>query len=102
MENIPLGYVFNSFKWFILIEIFFHYSSSVEHGVFRMTKNEHCKLYLKSKATQGVEKFNILPETPVEYEVTMIKFERVRTFTIIIFDQLSISVIGQRGTTIER
>jgi hypothetical protein len=43
-----------------------------------MMKNEHCKLYLSSQATQGVEKFNIPPDVPVEYEVIMLKLERVR------------------------
>ncbi|CAF3346195.1 unnamed protein product [Rotaria sp. Silwood2] len=47
LQNIPLG---------------------VECAVFRMTKGERWKLYLKSKATQGVEKFHIPSDLPVEYE----------------------------------
>jgi hypothetical protein len=42
-----------------------------------MTRNEHSKLALKYKATTGIEKFNIPPNTPVEYEVTLLNFEKV-------------------------
>jgi hypothetical protein len=56
------------------------HSSSVEQATFRMMKNEFSKLYLSGEATKGVEKFNIPPNTPVIYEVTMLKFERVRKF----------------------
>jgi hypothetical protein len=45
----------------------------------KMTKNEHCQLKLKSKATTGIEKFNIPLNTPVEYHVTLNNFEKVRT-----------------------
>ncbi|CAF1097701.1 unnamed protein product [Rotaria sordida] len=57
LQNIPLG---------------------VEYAIFRMTKSEYWKLYLKSKATKGVEKFHIPADSPVEYEVTMIEFERAK------------------------
>jgi hypothetical protein len=96
VKDIPVGYVLNSLNWLILIEILSAHSSSVEQAVFKMTKNEYCKLYLNSKATQGVEKFNIPPDTPVEYEVTMIKFERVRKITIIIFNNHRISFYRPR------
>lgn len=43
-----------------------------------MTKSEHAQLKLKSKATAGIEKFNIPANTPVQYEVTLINFEKVR------------------------
>ena len=43
----------------------------------KMTKQEHARLKLKSKATAGVEKFNIPSNTPVEYEVTLVNFEKV-------------------------
>jgi hypothetical protein len=42
-----------------------------------MTKNEHSQLKLKSKATTGVEKFNIPSNTPVVYDVTLVNFEKV-------------------------
>ncbi len=51
---------------------------SVEQALTKMTKQEHAQLKLKSKATTGVEKFNIPANTPVEYEVTLINFEKVR------------------------
>ncbi|CAF4681235.1 unnamed protein product, partial [Rotaria socialis] len=50
----------------------------VEHALTKMTKNEHAQLKLKSKATAGVEKFNIPANTPVQYDVTLINFEKVR------------------------
>lgn len=43
-----------------------------------MTKGEHAQLKLKSKATTGVEKFNIPANTPVQYDVTLNSFEKVR------------------------
>jgi hypothetical protein len=46
-----------------------------------MTRNEHSKLSLKSKATTGIEKFNIPADTPVEYEVTLLNFEKVRSYS---------------------
>lgn len=42
-----------------------------------MTKNEHAQLKLKSKATTGVEKFNIPANVPVQYDVTLLNFEKV-------------------------
>ncbi len=51
---------------------------SVEQAITKMMKGEHARLTLKSKATAGVEKFNIPSDTPVEYEVTLINFEKVR------------------------
>jgi len=42
-----------------------------------MTKNEHALLKLTSKATTGVEKFNIPNNTPVQYDVTLLNFEKV-------------------------
>ncbi|CAF3885680.1 unnamed protein product [Rotaria sordida] len=57
LQNIPLG---------------------VEYAVFRMSKGDHWKLYLKSKGTQGVEKFHIPPDSPVEYEVTIIDLEQTK------------------------
>jgi len=46
-----------------------------------MTKNEKAQLKLRSKATTGVEKFNIPANTPVEYEVTLLNFEKVCLFS---------------------
>ncbi|CAF4988298.1 unnamed protein product, partial [Rotaria sp. Silwood1] len=57
LQNIPLG---------------------VEYAIFRMSKGDHWKLSLKSKATQGVEKFHIPPNLPVEYEVTLLNLERAK------------------------
>jgi hypothetical protein len=51
---------------------------SIEQALTKMTKNEHAQLKLKSKATTGVEKFNIPKNTPVQYEVTLLNFEKVR------------------------
>jgi hypothetical protein len=42
-----------------------------------MTKGEHSQIKLKSKATFGVEKFNIPKNSPVEYIVTLHDFEKV-------------------------
>ena len=50
---------------------------SVEHAITKMTKHEQCQLKLKSKATTGVEKFNIPKDSPVQYEVTLVNFEKV-------------------------
>ncbi|CAF1612912.1 unnamed protein product [Rotaria magnacalcarata] len=50
----------------------------VEHALTKMTKNEHAQLKLKSKATTGVEKFNIPANTPVQYDVTLINFEKAK------------------------
>jgi FK506-binding protein 4/5 len=50
----------------------------VEQALTKMTKQEHAQLKLKSKATTGVEKFNIPANTPVEYEVTLINFEKAK------------------------
>ncbi|CAF4577365.1 unnamed protein product [Rotaria sp. Silwood1] len=50
----------------------------VEHAVTKMTKNEHAQLKLKSKATTGVEKFNIPKNTPVQYDVTLLNFEKAK------------------------
>ncbi|CAF0995714.1 unnamed protein product [Adineta ricciae] len=48
----------------------------VEHAITRMTKGEHCQLKLKSKATFGLEKFNIPKNAHVEYIVTLHDFEK--------------------------
>jgi FK506-binding protein 4/5 len=50
----------------------------VEHAVTKMTKGEHAQLKLKSKATTGVEKFNIAKDTPVQYDVTLVNFEKAK------------------------
>ncbi len=50
---------------------------SLEHAVTRMTKGENSQIKLKSKATIGLEKFNIPKNTPVEYIVTLNNFEKV-------------------------
>lgn len=50
---------------------------SVEHAITKMTKNEQSQLKLKSAATNGIEKFNIPKNTPVQYEVTLLNFEKV-------------------------
>ncbi|CAF3085528.1 unnamed protein product [Rotaria sp. Silwood2] len=50
----------------------------VEHAMTKMTKNEHAQLKLKSKATTGVEKFSIPKNTPVQYDVTLLNFEKAK------------------------
>jgi len=50
----------------------------VEHAITKMTKNEHAQLKLKSKATTGVEKFNIPKDIPVQYDVTLVTFEKAK------------------------
>ncbi|CAF1193639.1 unnamed protein product [Rotaria sordida] len=50
----------------------------VEHAITKMTKNEHAQLQLKSDATTGVEKFNIPKNTPVQYDVTLLNFEKAK------------------------
>jgi len=50
----------------------------VEQAITKMTKNEHAQLKLKSKATTGVEKFNIPTHAPVQYEVTVLNFEKAK------------------------
>jgi len=50
----------------------------VEQAITKMTKNEHAQLKLKSKATTGVEKFNIPANAPVQYEVTVLNFEKAK------------------------
>lgn len=42
-----------------------------------MTKGEHSQIKLKSKATNGLEKFNIPKNSHVEYIVTLKDFEKV-------------------------
>lgn len=67
---------------------------SVEVASYRMTKNEFSKLYLSGDATKGLEKFNIPTGAPVVYEVTMLKFDRVRKCSCI---QLSFHfILGER------
>jgi hypothetical protein len=51
---------------------------SIERAVCKMLLNEHCQLVLKGKALQGLEKFSIPMDGSVQYEITLIKFERVR------------------------
>lgn len=51
---------------------------SVEFAVTKMAKAEHSHLQLKSKATKGVEKFGAAENTPVEYEVTLVNFEKAK------------------------
>ena len=43
-----------------------------------MLLNEHCRLDLKGAALDGLEKFSISKDETVQYEITLIKFERVR------------------------
>lgn len=42
-----------------------------------MTKGENSQIKLKSKATKGLEKFNIPKNAHVEYIVTLNNFEKV-------------------------
>ena len=56
---------------------------SVEHAITNMTKGENVQLQLKSKATTGIEKFNIPSNTPVQYDVTLQNFEKVRKHSIV-------------------
>jgi len=64
---------------FIVGEGFLHnIPEGIEHAITKMTKSEHSKLTLKSKATTGVEKFNIPQNTTVEYEVTLVNFEKAK------------------------
>jgi len=57
---------------------------SVERAVCKMLLNEQCQLVLKGKAVQGLEKFSIPMDESVQYEITLIKFERVRQGNIIL------------------
>ncbi|UJR21012.1 hypothetical protein I4U23_024112 [Adineta vaga] len=50
----------------------------VEHALTKMTKNELARLTLKSKATTGVEKFNIPKNSTVQYDVTLLNFEKAK------------------------
>lgn len=43
-----------------------------------MLLNEHCQLVLRGKALQGMDNSSIPSDGSVQYEVTLIKFERVR------------------------
>ncbi|CAF1929573.1 unnamed protein product [Rotaria magnacalcarata] len=52
--------------------------AGVEVCAFKMTTGEHCKLFLKSKGLVGLEKFNIPSDATVEYELKLIKVERVK------------------------
>ncbi len=72
LQNIPEGFVI--FKVFPSID--FH-DFSLEQAITRMTKGEHSQIKLKSKATIGLEKFNIPKNSPVEYLVTLNNFEKV-------------------------
>jgi len=73
IQNIPEGFVVSFFFYLINFVDF-----SVEQAITKMTKNELAQLKLRSKATTGVEKFNIPANTPVQYEVTLLNFEKVR------------------------
>ena len=42
-----------------------------------MTKNEHSRLALKGNGLNGLDKFNIPQTSSVEYEVTLLNFEKV-------------------------
>ncbi|CAF1203312.1 unnamed protein product, partial [Rotaria sordida] len=54
-----------------------HIPLGVEHAVCKMLLNEHCQLVLKAKALQGLEKFSIPMNESVQYEITLVKFERL-------------------------
>ncbi|CAF0841518.1 unnamed protein product [Adineta ricciae] len=51
---------------------------AVELAVTKMTKNEHSRLALKGKGLNGLEKFNIPQTSSVEYEVTLLNFEKAK------------------------
>ena len=69
---------------------------SVEQAITKMTKGELAQLKLKFKATTGIEKFNIPANTPVQYEVTLLNFEKVRCLFIQMIDYLSL-LLGERN-----
>ncbi|CAF0887919.1 unnamed protein product [Rotaria sordida] len=48
----------------------------IEYAITRMTKGENSQLKLKSKATIGIEKFNIPKNAHVKYIVTLHDFEK--------------------------
>ncbi|CAF3713293.1 unnamed protein product [Rotaria sp. Silwood1] len=54
-----------------------HIPLGVERAVCKMLLNEHCQLVLKAKALQGLEKFSIPMNESIQYEVTLVKFERL-------------------------
>lgn len=97
IQNIPEGFVYPIFHQFLSLMNFLFFS--VEQAILKMTKGEHAQLKLKSKATTGVEKFNIPANTPVQYEVTLNSFEkvddkqlsRIRSFLI------SLMFLGERN-----
>ena len=83
------------------------FAFSVEHALGKMTKGEHAQLKLKSNATTGVEKFNIAKNTPVQYDVTLVNFEKVcaqerSTFQMIRFYDGELVYVGQRNLVDER
>ncbi|CAF4733481.1 unnamed protein product, partial [Rotaria sp. Silwood2] len=54
-----------------------HIPLGVERAVCKMLLNEHCHLVLKAKALKGLEKFSIPMDESVQYEITLVKFERL-------------------------
>lgn len=65
-----------------------------------MLLNEHCQLNLKAQALQGLEKYSIPMDESVQYEITLIKFERVRNKTTE-FVRIYIDLLVGRGTIVK-
>jgi hypothetical protein len=51
---------------------------SVEQVVCKMLLNEHSQFVFKGKALQGLDKYSIPMDKSVQYEIKLLKFERVR------------------------
>ena len=82
LQNIAEGFVIEQSvlslreKRFLCIDLI-HLFFSLECAITRMTKGEYCQIKLKSKATIGLENFQLVKNAQVEYFVTLINFEKV-------------------------
>jgi hypothetical protein len=73
----------------------------VERAIFRMSKGEHDRLYLKGKATQDMDQFHIPSGASVQYDVIVTKLERVSQFLQTTFSSTCFR-LGKGRTTINR
>ncbi|CAF1158036.1 unnamed protein product [Adineta ricciae] len=53
--------------------------SGIERTIFRMTKNEHDRIYLKNQAIEDLKRiFNLSSNETIQYDVILIKLERAK------------------------
>ncbi|UJR16994.1 hypothetical protein I4U23_003892 [Adineta vaga] len=51
----------------------------IERIIYKMLRNEKCQFILKGKALEGLDKVSISPDESIQYELTLINFERMES-----------------------